>query len=161
MCSVCPVDCAHMTHADFLENCVRMQGLKEFPSIVIVPMMQISWTLFSIVSGGIYFKEYRTFTLLSGFMFSLGVLVWCLIIELRLERLQLQRYSWACYLATWTRSARTLFNSVSSNGADMLVDKVASEAEAMRSCHADRVRGGLPTDAQQACIPALLQGLGG
>lgn len=53
-----------------------LQGLKEFPSIVIVPMMQISWTLFSIVSGGIYFKEYRTFTFLSGFMFSLGVAVW-------------------------------------------------------------------------------------
>lgn len=52
-----------------------MQGLKEFPSIVIVPMMQISWTLFSIVSGGIYFQEYSTFTALSGFMFTLGVLV--------------------------------------------------------------------------------------
>ena len=54
---------------------VCTQGLKEFPSIVIVPMMQISWTLFSILSGGIYFKEYRTFTAGSGFMFTLGVLV--------------------------------------------------------------------------------------
>ena len=55
--------------------CACAQGLKEFPSIVIVPMMQISWTLFSVLSGGIYFKEYRTFTAGSGFMFTLGVLV--------------------------------------------------------------------------------------
>ena len=52
-----------------------VQGLREFPSSVIVPMMQISWTMFSILSGGIYFHEYRVFTLLSGSMFALGVVV--------------------------------------------------------------------------------------
>ncbi|KAK9803832.1 hypothetical protein WJX73_005110 [Symbiochloris irregularis] len=67
---------AFLASATFWVNRLN-QGLKEFPSIVIVPMMQISWTLFSIVSGGIYFKEYRTFTALSGFMFTVGVLVVC------------------------------------------------------------------------------------
>ena len=38
-------------------------------------MMQISWTMFSILSGGIYFHEYRVFTLLTGSMFALGVAV--------------------------------------------------------------------------------------
>ena len=52
-----------------------VQGLREFPSSVIVPMMQISWTMFSILSGGIYFHEYRVFTPLSGSMFALGVAV--------------------------------------------------------------------------------------
>ena len=52
-----------------------MQGLREFPSSVIVPMMQISWTMFSILSGGIYFHEYRVFTAFTGTMFALGVAV--------------------------------------------------------------------------------------
>ena len=38
-------------------------------------MMQISWTMFSILSGGIYFHEYRVFTALTGTMFALGVAV--------------------------------------------------------------------------------------
>ena len=52
-----------------------MQGLREFPSSVIVPMMQISWTMFSILSGGIYFHEYRVFTAFTGTMFAVGVAV--------------------------------------------------------------------------------------
>ena len=52
-----------------------LQGLREFPSSVIVPMMQISWTMFSILSGGIYFHEYRVFTAFTGTMFALGVAV--------------------------------------------------------------------------------------
>jgi hypothetical protein len=35
------------------------KGLRLFPAVVIVPMMQISWTLFSIVGGMVYYKEYR------------------------------------------------------------------------------------------------------
>jgi hypothetical protein len=42
---------------------------------MIVPTMQISWTLFSILGGGVYFQEYKTFTVLSASMFALGVAV--------------------------------------------------------------------------------------
>jgi hypothetical protein len=50
--------------------------------MIIVPLMQICWTLFSIVSGMIYFQEYETFSpsrsshgTLSAIMFTIGVLV--------------------------------------------------------------------------------------
>lgn len=43
--------------------------------MVIVPTMQISWTLFSILSGGVFFEEYLVFTQLSAAMFVLGVVV--------------------------------------------------------------------------------------
>jgi hypothetical protein len=54
---------------------VPLQSLKLFPAIVIVPTMQISWTLFSIISGMIYYQEYRGFTVLSSVMFCAGVMV--------------------------------------------------------------------------------------
>ena len=43
--------------------------------MVIVPTMQISWTLFSIVSGGIYYQEYKGYTTLKSVMFAVGVAV--------------------------------------------------------------------------------------
>jgi hypothetical protein len=43
--------------------------------MVIVPTMQIAWTLFGITSGMLYFEEYLEFTVLSGAMFCAGVLV--------------------------------------------------------------------------------------
>jgi hypothetical protein len=46
-----------------------------FPAMVIVPVMQISWTLFSIISGMLYFQEYLGFTPLKSVMFPIGVLV--------------------------------------------------------------------------------------
>ena len=52
-----------------------LQALQLFPAIMIVPMMQISWTLFSILSGGIYFQEYRTMSAASGCGYGLGVSV--------------------------------------------------------------------------------------
>lgn len=52
---------------------VPLQALQLFPAIMIVPMMQISWTLFSILSGGIYFQEYRTMSLSRGCGYGLGV----------------------------------------------------------------------------------------
>ncbi|KXZ52720.1 hypothetical protein GPECTOR_8g114 [Gonium pectorale] len=51
------------------------KGLRMFPAMVIVPVMQISWTLFSIVSGMLYFQEYVGFTPLKSIMFPIGVLV--------------------------------------------------------------------------------------
>ena len=52
-----------------------LQALRLFPAVVIVPTMQISWTLFSVVSGGIYYQEYHAFTPFTASMFGLGVLV--------------------------------------------------------------------------------------
>ena len=52
-----------------------LQALRLFPAVVIVPTMQISWTLFSVVSGGIYYQEYLAFTAFTASMFGLGVLV--------------------------------------------------------------------------------------
>ncbi len=46
-----------------------------FPAMIIVPVMQICWTLFSIVEGMLYFQEYATFDTLTACMFALGVLV--------------------------------------------------------------------------------------
>ena len=35
------------------------QGLAMFDAMLIVPMLQIVWTFFSIFTGFIYFKEYQ------------------------------------------------------------------------------------------------------
>lgn len=43
--------------------------------MVIVPTMQISWTLFSILSGGIYYQEYKGYNTLKSVMFAVGVAV--------------------------------------------------------------------------------------
>ncbi|GLC43081.1 hypothetical protein PLESTB_000865100 [Pleodorina starrii] len=51
------------------------KGLRMFPAMIIVPVMQISWTLFSIVSGMLYFQEYLGFNVLKSIMFPIGVLV--------------------------------------------------------------------------------------
>ncbi len=67
----------------------RLQGLRMFPAMLIVPLMQIAWTLFSIVSGMIYFQEYLGFTTLTAVMFTVGVLVgWdsCVAVGSRLPR---------------------------------------------------------------------------
>jgi hypothetical protein len=37
-------------------------GLAMFDAILIVPMLQIAWTFFSIFTGFIYFEEYRVCT---------------------------------------------------------------------------------------------------
>jgi hypothetical protein len=52
-----------------------LQGLKMFPAMVIVPTLQICWTLFSILSGMLYFQEYQEMHALAASMFCLGVAV--------------------------------------------------------------------------------------
>ena len=56
-------------------KCDRIQALKFFPAMLIVPTMQISWTFFSIISGMLYFQEYKDFTLFNGIMFIVAVMV--------------------------------------------------------------------------------------
>ena len=52
-----------------------------FPAMVIVPTLQIAWTLFSIVSGMLYFKEYQDFAPLSSAMFVIGLAVRALALK--------------------------------------------------------------------------------
>lgn len=61
--------------ADTCAALPMLQGLRLFPAMVIVPMMQIAWTLFAIISGMLYFEEYMSFTGLSAAMFFTGVMV--------------------------------------------------------------------------------------
>ncbi|GBG85711.1 hypothetical protein CBR_g40440 [Chara braunii] len=53
------------------------QGLAMFDAILIVPMLQIVWTFFSISTGFVYFEEYQVFNSFKASMFGLGVL--CII----------------------------------------------------------------------------------
>ncbi|GAB4847390.1 hypothetical protein Ancab_026448 [Ancistrocladus abbreviatus] len=50
------------------------EGLSLFDAILIVPMLQIAWTFFSICTGFIYFQEYQVFTTLRTTMFILGMM---------------------------------------------------------------------------------------
>ena len=52
-----------------------MQGLLLFPAVVIVPMLEIQWVLFIMVSGGLYFGDFETFSKLQLAMFGVGVFV--------------------------------------------------------------------------------------
>ncbi|KAI4348407.1 hypothetical protein L6164_009134 [Bauhinia variegata] len=58
------------------------EGLSFFDAILIVPMFQIAWTLFSICTGFIYFQEYQVFDALRTTMFALGML--CVFIGISL-----------------------------------------------------------------------------
>jgi hypothetical protein len=48
-------------------------GLAMFDAILIVPMLQIAWTFFSIFTGLVYFEEYRVFDRLRSYMFAVGI----------------------------------------------------------------------------------------
>ena len=63
------------THQDHDAPPPLPQGLRGFPAMIIVPMMEIAWTLYSISTGIVYFQEYENFTVLSSLMFALGVTV--------------------------------------------------------------------------------------
>ncbi|MFS7956475.1 putative magnesium transporter NIPA [Helianthus anomalus] len=50
------------------------EGLSQFDAILIVPMLQIAWTFFSICTGFVYFQEYQVFDALRTVMFILGMI---------------------------------------------------------------------------------------
>lgn len=58
--------------------CLCMQGQQRFPALIIVPCMQLCWTLFGVISGLLYFKEYVGMSGLQVAMFVLGVVVVCM-----------------------------------------------------------------------------------
>ncbi|GFY85158.1 magnesium transporter, putative [Actinidia rufa] len=49
------------------------EGLSLYDAILIVPMLQIAWTFFSICTGFVYFQEYQVFGALRTTMFILGM----------------------------------------------------------------------------------------
>ncbi|GFZ16259.1 magnesium transporter, putative [Actinidia rufa] len=50
------------------------KGLSLYDAILIVPMLQIAWTFFSICTGFVYFQEYQVFGALRTTMFILGMI---------------------------------------------------------------------------------------
>uniref|UniRef100_A0A6A7GE37 Magnesium transporter NIPA8 n=1 Tax=Hirondellea gigas TaxID=1518452 RepID=A0A6A7GE37_9CRUS len=51
------------------------KALRLFDAIFIVPVMQVIWIVFSVLSGGIYFQEFVKFDLLQFVMFFSGILL--------------------------------------------------------------------------------------
>jgi len=51
------------------------KALAMFDGLFIIPVMQVMWTFFSIISGGVFFKEFNEFDARQFVEFSLGVLV--------------------------------------------------------------------------------------
>ena len=51
------------------------KGLALFDGLFIIPVLQVFWTFFSIVSGGIYFQEFNSFAPGQMAGFSLGVFI--------------------------------------------------------------------------------------
>lgn len=45
----------------------------KLPSVFIIPMLQLCWTFFSSVGGGIFFKEFYSFTAQQAIMYCVGV----------------------------------------------------------------------------------------
>lgn len=50
-------------------------ALRLFPAVVIVPTMQIAWTLASIISGMVFYQEYRGLGATKAVMFAVGVVL--------------------------------------------------------------------------------------
>lgn len=50
------------------------RALQRFDAVFIIPVLQVIWILFSIISGGLYFQEFNDLDLFNGMMFILGVL---------------------------------------------------------------------------------------
>mmetsp|Transcript_1232 Transcript_1232/g.2743 ORF Transcript_1232/g.2743 Transcript_1232/m.2743 type:complete len:401 (+) Transcript_1232:80-1282(+) len=50
-------------------------ALKRFPSLFIIPVLQSVWIIVTILSGGIFFDEFRAFTPTASICFSFGLLL--------------------------------------------------------------------------------------
>lgn len=49
-------------------------ALGQFEGIFIIPLCQVVWMLFTVVSGGVYFKEFQQFSVAKACLFALGVI---------------------------------------------------------------------------------------
>ena len=52
-------------------------ALRKFDGVFIIPVLQVVWTLFSIIGGGVYFREFSAFNAVDIGLFTLGV---CIVI---------------------------------------------------------------------------------
>ena len=50
-------------------------ALRKFDGVFIIPVLQVVWTLFSIIGGGVYFREFSAFNRIDIGLFTLGVCV--------------------------------------------------------------------------------------
>ena len=51
------------------------RALAQFDGVFIIPVLQVFWTFFSIVSGGVFFKEFLTFSTSQSVGFSVGIII--------------------------------------------------------------------------------------
>lgn len=51
---------------------LKMQALRLFPVSVMMPLLQVSWVLFSMLSGALYYQETAHMTVLQTTMFATG-----------------------------------------------------------------------------------------
>ena len=51
------------------------RALAIFDGLIIIPLMQVAWTFISIISGGVFFKEFKSFSWYEIQLFSSGILI--------------------------------------------------------------------------------------
>ena len=51
------------------------KALRLFEGVFIIPVLQVFWTFFAIVGGGLYFQEFQKYNSISLIMFIVGVLI--------------------------------------------------------------------------------------
>lgn len=44
------------------------QGIQLFDAVIIIPMLQLGWTILAVISGGVYFQEFHSFTMLQVYL---------------------------------------------------------------------------------------------
>jgi surface polysaccharide O-acyltransferase-like enzyme len=50
-------------------------GLARYDALIQIPVFYVSWTLFDVVGGGIYYEEFRGFSVHQFILFCLGIVV--------------------------------------------------------------------------------------
>ncbi len=80
----------------FVGSC-GAQALRLFSAVIIVPTMQIAWTLVSIVSGMVFYQEYKGMSALKSGMFAVGVVVSPLLMSFSISHL-----TSACFFTAFT-----------------------------------------------------------
>ena len=51
------------------------KALAQFDGLFIIPTLQVFWTFFSILSGGVFFKEFEKFDVGQGIGFTIGIVI--------------------------------------------------------------------------------------
>ena len=51
------------------------RALAQFDGVFIIPVLQVFWTFFSIISGGVFFKEFLSFSTSQSTGFIIGIII--------------------------------------------------------------------------------------